>query len=81
MKQPEPVLVAPLFPELLSELLEVLSSLTLEEWENPTSCPGWTVQDIASHLLDVEVGQLSRAGTVSKGLCYQRTVGRIWLPA
>ncbi|MCI0864982.1 MAG: maleylpyruvate isomerase N-terminal domain-containing protein [Chloroflexi bacterium] len=60
MKQPEPVLVAPLFPELLSELLEVLSSLTLEEWENPTSCPGWTVQDIASHLLDVEVGQLSR---------------------
>ena len=60
MKPPEPILVTPLFPELLRELLEVLSSLTPEEWENPTSCPGWTVHDIALHLLDVEEGELSQ---------------------
>lgn len=30
------------------------SSLSEEEWKRPTGCPGWTVQDHLSHLIDYE---------------------------
>ena len=35
----------------ISELCEPLSE---SQWKTPTSCPGWTVQDIVSHLIGVE---------------------------
>jgi uncharacterized protein (TIGR03083 family) len=60
MHPPAPILVTPLFPEILDELLTLLSSLTAEEWEQPTNNPGWTVKDIATHLLGGDVGILSR---------------------
>jgi uncharacterized protein (TIGR03083 family) len=34
--------------------------LSAKEWDRPTVCPGWTVKDIASHLLGVDVGNLAR---------------------
>ena len=55
-----PILVSHLFPELLEGLLALLASLATEEWERPTMCAGWSVQDVALHLLGVEVGNLSR---------------------
>lgn len=41
-------------------LIEVLSGLSDEEWERPTGCPGWSVQDNVSHLIDYESRALGR---------------------
>jgi len=60
MRHPLPILVSHLFPELLEGLLALLVGLSVEGWEKPTVCAGWSVQDIALHLLGVEVGNLSR---------------------
>ncbi len=55
----KPVLIAHLFPGLLQELIDVLESLTPEEWDLSTPCPGWSVHDLTAHILADEVGQLS----------------------
>ena len=52
MKGPEPILVAHLFRDLHRHLLDLLRSLTAEDWHRPTVCSAWCVKDIASHLLD-----------------------------
>ena len=44
-----------------SELLEWLDDLTPDEWGAPTAAPGWTVKDLALHLLDDDLGLLSRS--------------------
>lgn len=49
-----------LFPGERQALLDLLSALTPDEWGKPTVCPGWSVQDIAAHLLADDVGRLSR---------------------
>ena len=54
-----PVLTAHLFFPLLDNLISVLESLQSEDWDTPTSCPGWTVRDVASHILGDDVTQLS----------------------
>jgi uncharacterized protein (TIGR03083 family) len=60
LQPPEPVIVVALFPEILAELVRLLSGLSTEEWQKPTVCPGWSVKDVALHLLGDEVGNLSR---------------------
>jgi uncharacterized protein (TIGR03083 family) len=60
LRVPGPVIVAKLFPEVLEKLLELLSSLSSDDWNRPTVCSGWSVKDIALHLLGVEVSILSR---------------------
>ena len=60
LQPPQPIIVVDLFPEILNELLRLLSSLSSEDWQKPTVCPGWSVKDVALHLLGVEVGNLSR---------------------
>jgi uncharacterized protein (TIGR03083 family) len=47
-----PVQTLHLFPLLDKELINLLQSLTAEEWQLPTIAKLWTVKDIASHLLD-----------------------------
>lgn len=59
MKTPEPILIAHLFPELMNGLLELLDSLSPEEWDKPTVCVGWSVKDIALHLLGGDIGIIS----------------------
>lgn len=39
---------------------ELCSSLTEDEWKRPTGCPGWSVQDNVSHLVDFEAFALGR---------------------
>ena len=56
---PRPVIVADLFAEILDGLLKLLSSLDASDWEKPTVCTGWTVKDVALHLLGGEIGNLS----------------------
>jgi hypothetical protein len=60
LRKPQPILVEELFPEILEELLSLLAKLTPDEWNRPTVCPGWSVKDVALHLLGVEIGNLSR---------------------
>ena len=49
----------PLVPRLRSELAALLTSLTGGDWAQPTSCPGWSVHDVAAHLLGVELANVS----------------------
>ena len=43
-----------------ASLLTLLASLSADEWDSATSCPGWTVKDIAAHLVADDLGILSR---------------------
>ena len=60
MKPLEPVLTIHLFPEERAALLKLLASFSAPKWELPTVCPGWSVKDIAAHLLADDLGRLSR---------------------
>jgi len=59
MEPLKPVMVAPLFSEIHKELLSLLKSLSVEDWQKPTVCSGWSVKDVALHILGVEIGNLS----------------------
>lgn len=59
MKSPEPVVVTHLLPELLDRFLELLEDLSDSDWGAESPCPGWSVHDVALHLLGGDVGQLS----------------------
>ena len=58
MQEP-PIETLPLFAELDRLLLELLRSLTPEDWQRPTLARQWTVKDIAAHLLDGNLRTLS----------------------
>ncbi len=60
MREPPPVLAADLFPPLLDALLALLDSLSADDWARPTACAGWSVKDVACHLLADDMGILSR---------------------
>jgi hypothetical protein len=60
MERPQPVLVVHLFPEILERLLDLLRTLSSQEWDEPTACFPWSVKDVARHLLGDDVGILSR---------------------
>jgi uncharacterized protein (TIGR03083 family) len=60
MRAPDPVVVGELFPEILEELLALLRSLDGDQWQRATACPGWSVHDVALHLLGGDAGILSR---------------------
>ena len=55
-----PILASALFPELRAALLDVLRPLTAAQWETPTVCAGWSVKDVALHILGDDLGSLSR---------------------
>ena len=55
-----PILVNDLFEPMLERQLHLLRSLSEQEWRNATPCAGWTVKDLALHLLGDDIGQLSR---------------------
>lgn len=56
---PPPLSTAHLFPLLDQKLIELLESLTPEEWEAPTVAKLWKVKDVAAHLLDGNIRALS----------------------
>src|SRR5712691_9936859 len=57
----QPIFTANLFPKLEAKLIELLRSLTPEEWEKQTLAPKWKVKDVAAHLLDTQVRKLAAA--------------------
>jgi uncharacterized protein (TIGR03083 family) len=54
-----PIDVRALFPVERLQLLTVLRALDAPEWGRATACPGWTVHDIAAHLVHDYVRRLS----------------------
>ena len=60
LRRPEPVETLHLYAGEREVLLELLASLDEAAWERPTLCPGWSVRDVAVHLLADDLGVLSR---------------------
>jgi uncharacterized protein (TIGR03083 family) len=56
-----PILTAHLFPGLEAKLIELLRSLSPEDWEKQTLAPKWKVKDVAAHLLDTQTRKLAAA--------------------
>lgn len=56
----QPLDCVPLFPIMRAELLRVLHYLEDHEWKQPTACAGWSVRDVALHILADDIGYLSR---------------------
>src|SRR5438128_603947 len=52
--------VRPLATDERERLLAFLADLADDEWLAPTAAPGWTVKDLALHLLDDDLSWLSR---------------------
>jgi len=57
----QPIFTAHLFPKVDGMLLELLRSLSLEDWEKQTVSPKWKVKDVAAHLLDTALRGISIA--------------------
>jgi uncharacterized protein (TIGR03083 family) len=75
VKKPEAIQVVHLFSETLDALVDLLSDLSPDDWQKPTVCAGWTVKDIAAHLLGGEIGILSRK---RDGYAYSGSPGIDW---
>lgn len=59
MSELGPIYTADLFPKLEARLIELLRSLSAEDWERQTVAPLWRVKDVAAHLLDTSMRRLS----------------------
>jgi len=59
MEPLKPILTAHLFPKIDGMLLDLLRSLTAEDWEKQTVSPRWKVKDVAAHLLDTALRGVS----------------------
>jgi uncharacterized protein (TIGR03083 family) len=59
MRPVEPIIAAPLFPGLHAELIALLEGLAPEQWNAPTIAAGWSVKDMAAHLLDTGLRRLA----------------------
>jgi uncharacterized protein (TIGR03083 family) len=53
------ILCAHLLRKVDEKLIELLSSLTPDEWDRQTVAPLWKVRDVAAHLLDTALRKLS----------------------
>jgi uncharacterized protein (TIGR03083 family) len=54
-----PIHVTDLFDDERASLLETLESLTREQWDAPTVCAGWSVKDIAAHVIADDLNAVS----------------------
>jgi uncharacterized protein (TIGR03083 family) len=59
MNRVVPIQTLHLFSELDKLLIQLLRSLSADDWDSPTLSPQWTVKDIAAHLLDGNLRALS----------------------
>lgn len=67
-----PILTVHLFPKIEEMLLELLESLSEEDWQRQTIAPKWRVKDVAAHLLDTQLRKLSLVRD-----CYAPNMGEI----
>lgn len=57
---PGPVIVIDLFAPERQALLDLLRELSDDDWRRPTACDGWSVHDVALHMLGGDLGNISR---------------------
>ena len=55
----DPILSAHLLRKVDRQLIDLLQSLTADEWDLQTIAPRWKVRDVAAHLLDTVLRKLS----------------------
>ncbi len=60
IRELSPVDLRPLFPAERGDLVTLLAALTPADWDCFSAAPGWTVKALALHLLDDDLGWLSR---------------------
>ena len=56
-----PIFTADLFPEIEQKLVDLLRSLTSDDWDRQTLAPKWKVRHVVAHLLDTQLRKLSLA--------------------
>lgn len=59
LQPPSPVQTLDLFAGDRAALLQLLSTLTPDEWNLPTVCSNWSVKDVALHILGGDLGNIS----------------------
>jgi len=60
LKDLKKITVADRFAPLRGRLQTLLAELKEDDWGRPTAAPGWSVKDVATHLLGGDIGILSR---------------------
>ena len=65
LQPPSPVQTLDLFADDRAALLQLLSSLTPDEWNRPTVCSNWSVKDVALHVLGGDLATSPCAATPS----------------
>jgi len=56
-----PIFTTDLFPEIEQKLVDLLRSLTSDDWDRQTLAPKWKVRHVVAHLLDTQLRKLSLA--------------------
>lgn len=59
MQSPHTIIVTDRFAPLRHHLLALLADLSDDDWSRPTAAPGWSVKDVALHLLGGDIAILS----------------------
>jgi uncharacterized protein (TIGR03083 family) len=54
-----PIEVRALFAGQQAAFLDLLRGFGTQDWDRPTVCPGWSVKDVAAHVLGDHIGRLS----------------------
>lgn len=49
------------YQESMADIIEVLQGLEPTQWNLPTPCPGWSIADIAAHLIDLDMMAMGAA--------------------
>ncbi|MGH2687341.1 MAG: maleylpyruvate isomerase family mycothiol-dependent enzyme, partial [Actinomycetota bacterium] len=57
--RPEPVLVNGMFRPDRGALVDLLRGLDGGQWDLPTACEGWSVKDVALHVLGGDLGNIA----------------------
>lgn len=65
----QPIMCAHLLRKVDEKLVDLLSELSLSEWDLQTVAPFWKVRDVAAHLLDTVLRKLS----LVRDSCYVET--------
>jgi uncharacterized protein (TIGR03083 family) len=65
-----PIDATPALAPERAALLQLLRGLSTEDWERPTECPAWNVQQLALHILGDDLSLLARQrdATLKQGL-------------
>lgn len=71
MNPPPPVAVLDLFDTERAALLDLLAAVRDDEWAAPTACDGWTVKDIAAHLVADDLGAVSSGRDAYKAAWFE----------